>query len=221
MEHRLSALLQPHLHFLLNTWQRLGKDKCKTRRESFKFWDLVHLILEILRLYEDCLMRYGYFHYKGKMELDPLLVRWDLYTESISCYTCAVECCYNLFQYGIILHTALQKLRQNIIQSLCSQKTHLCVSYGVSVVRILEKSDHVIIALHCICVSEVGHYCLTKCIISLSVTHQATTWANAGSLSHWTLGNKLRQKFGSKYKFFPTKSVFRNDTGTNVLNLSV
>ena len=28
---------------------RLGKDKCKTRREPFKFWYLVCLILEILR----------------------------------------------------------------------------------------------------------------------------------------------------------------------------
>ena len=30
-------------------FNRLGKDKCKTRRESFKFWDLVRLILETLR----------------------------------------------------------------------------------------------------------------------------------------------------------------------------
>ena len=29
----------------------LGKDICKTRRESFKFWDLVCLILEILRYF--------------------------------------------------------------------------------------------------------------------------------------------------------------------------
>ena len=29
----------------------LGKDKCNTRRESFKFCDLVRLILEILRYF--------------------------------------------------------------------------------------------------------------------------------------------------------------------------
>ena len=29
----------------------LGKDNCKTRRETFKFWDLVHLVLEILQHY--------------------------------------------------------------------------------------------------------------------------------------------------------------------------
>ena len=31
-------------------FSRLGKDKGKTRRESFRFWDLVRLILEILRV---------------------------------------------------------------------------------------------------------------------------------------------------------------------------
>ena len=31
---------------------RLGRDNCKTRRESFKFWDKVRLILEILRYVE-------------------------------------------------------------------------------------------------------------------------------------------------------------------------
>ena len=30
-------------------FNRMGKDKWKTRRESFKFWDFVQLILEILR----------------------------------------------------------------------------------------------------------------------------------------------------------------------------
>ena len=36
---------------------RLGKDKCKTRRETFKFGDLVRFILEILR--------YLFFSYKA------------------------------------------------------------------------------------------------------------------------------------------------------------
>ena len=35
--------------FLTPGFNRMGKDKCKTRWESFKFWDLVHLILEILK----------------------------------------------------------------------------------------------------------------------------------------------------------------------------
>ena len=30
-------------------FNRLGKDNCKTRRETFKFWDLVRLILEVWR----------------------------------------------------------------------------------------------------------------------------------------------------------------------------
>ena len=32
---------------LIHGFNRLGKDNCKTRRETFKFWDLVPLILEI------------------------------------------------------------------------------------------------------------------------------------------------------------------------------
>ena len=35
--------------YLTHGFNRLGKDKCKTRGESFKFWDLVRLILDILR----------------------------------------------------------------------------------------------------------------------------------------------------------------------------
>ena len=35
--------------YLTPGFNRLGKDKCKTRRESFKFWDMVRLILESLR----------------------------------------------------------------------------------------------------------------------------------------------------------------------------
>ena len=47
LEHRLSALLQLHLHSRLNTWlEWMSKDKCKTRLETFKFCDLVRLILE-------------------------------------------------------------------------------------------------------------------------------------------------------------------------------
>ena len=43
------GLLQMHLHSRLNTGSNgLGKDNCKMRWETFKFWDLVHLVLEIL-----------------------------------------------------------------------------------------------------------------------------------------------------------------------------
>ena len=34
---------------LTTGFSRLGKDKCKTRRETFNFWELVRLILEIWR----------------------------------------------------------------------------------------------------------------------------------------------------------------------------
>ena len=52
-------------------------------------------------------------------------------------------CYYNSVQY-IILHTALQW------QSFNSQQ-----SYGVSIVRIMDKIDHVIMAAHCIDISIV------------------------------------------------------------------
>ena len=31
----------------------LGKDNCKTRRETFKFWDLVRFILEVNDIFQD------------------------------------------------------------------------------------------------------------------------------------------------------------------------
>ena len=36
--------------YLTPGFNRLGKDRCKTRREPFKFWDLVRLLLESLRV---------------------------------------------------------------------------------------------------------------------------------------------------------------------------
>ena len=46
MEHRLSALLQLHLQSRPGC-NGLDKDNCKTKWELFKFWELVHLILEV------------------------------------------------------------------------------------------------------------------------------------------------------------------------------
>ena len=44
----LPALLQLHLHSRPNTWlNMMHKDSCKTGRETFKFGDLVRIILEI------------------------------------------------------------------------------------------------------------------------------------------------------------------------------
>ena len=64
---------------------------------------------------------------------------------------------YNMVQYDMILHTALQWLRQTWTQNLKSlthtQKTlhssPLWASYGVSFVMILENIESVITALHC------------------------------------------------------------------------
>ena len=40
----------------------LGKDKCKMRRESFKFWDLVWLILEVSRYDDISILPWGLWH---------------------------------------------------------------------------------------------------------------------------------------------------------------
>ena len=41
---RLSPLLQLYLYSRLNTWLQCNRQYCKTRRETFNFWDLMHLI---------------------------------------------------------------------------------------------------------------------------------------------------------------------------------
>ena len=68
--------------------------------------------------------------------------------------TVTVRCHHNTDQYNMTLHTALQWLRHYINLSLNSQKTpHILpirASYRVSIVSILEKTDHVITAPHCI-----------------------------------------------------------------------
>ena len=50
LDHRLSELLQLHLHSRLNTWPEwLGRDYCKTRRETYTWWNLARLLLEARR----------------------------------------------------------------------------------------------------------------------------------------------------------------------------
>ena len=68
-----------------------------------------------------------------------------------------VECRYNVVQYTMVFHISLQEVRQNINQRLNPQKTSHSspwgVSYGLSLVNVLEKIDGVIMALHCTKVS--------------------------------------------------------------------
>ena len=66
-----------------------------------------------------------------------------------------VEYHYNAAHYNIIVHTSLPWLRQNVNQAMLSQKTHHIspsqMSYGMSVIRIWEKIDQVLMAQHYIC----------------------------------------------------------------------
>ena len=65
-----------------------------------------------------------------------------------------VECRYNAVQHNMLFHTSLHWLARNANQTSNSQKTlHISpsrASCGVSLVRIWEKIDRVITALHCI-----------------------------------------------------------------------
>ena len=64
--------------YLTPGFNRLGKDECKTRRESFKFWDLVCLILEILwYLAEDLLTFNGTLYQQPSWE--PFLYKMPSY----------------------------------------------------------------------------------------------------------------------------------------------
>ena len=69
-------------------------------------------------------------------------------------YIYTVKCRYNAVQFIMILHTGLWKQRQKVNQILESQQTsHISpsrASYGVSLVKIVDKIDHVITAPHCI-----------------------------------------------------------------------
>ena len=68
------------------------------------------------------------------------------------------ECRYNTVQYNTIFHTTLRWLKQNINLRVKSQITPYNASwgasYGVYFVRIREKIDRVITALHCIQYSQ-------------------------------------------------------------------
>ena len=64
-----------------------------------------------------------------------------------------VECRYNAVRYSTILHSTLQRLKSNINRNLNPQKTpHISpwrASYGVSLIRIVNKIGRVITVPHC------------------------------------------------------------------------
>ena len=95
----------------------------------------------------------------SKCQLSLLLITESLEAMISISLAYRVRCHYNVVQYiavqyRVILHATLQWLRHNINQSLYSQKTpHIStswVTYGVSVVKIWETMDPIIMAPHCI-----------------------------------------------------------------------
>ena len=78
----MSAMLQLHLHSRPG-FNGLHKDNCKTRRETFSFWDLVRLILEAWRYVQYQLQPPLFFNFSKKKKnflkpfsLGPLKLPW-------------------------------------------------------------------------------------------------------------------------------------------------
>ena len=79
LEHGLSVLLQLYLHSSLDVLRGLDKDNCKTRQGSFKFGDLVRLILQCCSFYHliSCYLACGIYVYRD--------VSLTLYVVFIAC----------------------------------------------------------------------------------------------------------------------------------------
>ena len=82
---------------------------------------------------------------------------FDVYNDLFEMYLIignSIELSAVIMRSNIIWYCALQELRENMNQKLNPQKTpHTSpwqASYGVSIMNILEKIGHVILALHCI-----------------------------------------------------------------------
>ena len=60
-----------------------------------------------------------------------------------------IDCRYHVAQYNMILHTSLQLLSHSLNSQNTSHTLPWRASYGIDFVRIWEKIDCVIMALHC------------------------------------------------------------------------
>ena len=106
-----------------------------------------------------------------------------------------------MVQYNTIMHTSLQCLRYYINQGLHSQKTpHTSpsqMSYGMYVVRVLQKTDNIITTLYLTHWGRVTHKCVSKLIIIRSDNglsperRQAIIWTIVGILLIGTLGTNF------------------------------
>ena len=86
LEHRLSALLQLHLHSRLNTWlQWIGRSHPKTRRETFMFFG------------------FG-ASYDRSFTVAQIMAHHRFVEEPLSEVLCYVMLCYVMLCYAPILH---------------------------------------------------------------------------------------------------------------------
>ena len=131
------------------------------------------------------------------------------------CGVCWVSIMDNAVQYNKILHTSLQKLKQNINRGRINKRHH--TSYGLSFVNIFDKFDCFITAPHCITHwGRVTHICVSKQTIIGSDNglspgrRQAIIWTNAGILLIGPLGTNFSEIFIGIQAFFFQENTLEN-----------
>ena len=131
---------------------------------------------------------------------------------------------YNAVQHKMIFHTSLHWLTSNINKSLESQKklhtSSSQASYGMSIVRNLEKINHVLMALYCIQVMpSPGHYNCSRerlllsqysPILVCSVIKSSRIFVSMFASFIATIWKKTRHRMAS-FHYFITWKYFRNN----------
>ena len=152
-----SALLWKHyslLLFRLYCWHVVGIRNKNIHMPLNHTWHLYppklcHLVI----LW--CLQTLWYF--LSDLSESGALALWANCRNLFYSHQNTVECHFNVINCITISHKTLPWHRQNINQTLNSQKTPhvspLLVSYRVSIVRMWEKIDRVMTASHCMCCS--------------------------------------------------------------------
>ena len=106
------ALLQLHLHPRLNTWLQwilLDKDSCKTKRETFNFWDLVQLVSENCCHFADYIFKLTFSNENYCIFATHVSAKWP-YVQFLR---------QHLFKYWLGVEQAISHLLSNDNQVRC------------------------------------------------------------------------------------------------------
>ena len=121
LEHRLSALLQLHLHSRLNTWfQWIGKNNCKTRQYHFRFGIWWPYIRDFTIYYGNFPQPPGKYHQNSHNRHPITPMQWYAIIHFDSWF---LNGPYNAVQHDKVLHISLQWQRYEKIETMNSQRT--------------------------------------------------------------------------------------------------